>query len=144
MARTVEDFEEGERWELGPVSVTREEILEFARAFDPQPFHVDDEAASRNFEGIIASGWHTAALCMRPFAREVLADVAVVAAQGIEDLRWYAPVYPGDELTVEVEVTDVATWSQDRGRVTFHLEATNQGGTLVHARDDLVIVERIG
>jgi len=79
---------------------------------------------------------------MRPFAAEVLSEVAIVAALGIDDLRWHAPVQPGDTLSVEVSVADIEPWNDQRGKVTFELGATNQDGDLVHSRKDLVLVER--
>jgi acyl dehydratase len=138
----VEDLRVGQTWEPGSVTFTEAEILAFAEEFDPQPFHVDPEAAGRHFDGLIASGWHTAAGCMRPFAAEVLSNVAVVAALGIEDLRWHAPVYPGDTLSVAVSVVDTESWNDRRGKVAFGLEATDEDGERVHSRTDLVLVER--
>ena len=139
-----EDLAVGQSWEPGTVDVTEEEILEFARKYDPQPFHVDHEAAKRNFDGLIASGWHTAAMCMRPFAEHVLPGVAIVAAMGIDELRWHEPVWPGDRLTVTVSVVEKDRWNAERGLVTFGLEATNANDDLVHSRNDLVVVERRG
>jgi len=138
----VEDLTVGQRWEPGSVTLTEEGMLAFAEEFDPQPFHVDPEAGTRHFDGLIASGWHTAAAAMRPFAAEVLSEVAIVAALGIDDLRWHAPVQPGDTLSVEVSVADIEPWNDQRGKVTFELGATNQDGDLVHSRKDLVLVER--
>jgi acyl dehydratase len=138
----IEDLRVGQSWEPGSVTFTESEVLAFAEEFDPQPFHVDPEAAGRHFDGLIASGWHTAAACMRPFATEVLSDVAVVAALGIEDLRWHAPVYPGDTLSVAVSVVDTEPWNDRRGKVTFGLDATDGDGDRVHSRKDLVLVER--
>ena len=96
----VEDLSVGQTWDAGRVTFTEEDIVAFAEEFDPQPFHVDPEAAGNHFDGVIASGWHTAAACMRPFVTAALADVAVVAAVGIDDLRWHKPVSPGDTLSV--------------------------------------------
>ena len=77
--RYFEDIAIGETYTPGTVTFTEAEIVDFARRYDPQPVHLDDAAGGRHFDGIIASGWHTAAACMRPFASEVLADVAIVA-----------------------------------------------------------------
>jgi acyl dehydratase len=142
--RYVEDIEVGQHWEPGSVTVTEEEIVEFATQYDPQPIHVDPAAADEQFGGLIASGWHTAAACMRPFATEVLSGIAIVAALGIDDLRWHEPVRPGDTLDVAVTVTDVEPWDDRRGKVTFQVVGTNQDGDRVHSRRDLVIVERRG
>jgi len=138
----VEDLAVGQTWEPGSVTFTEEEILAFAEEYDPQPFHVDPEAAKRHFDDVIASGWHTAAGCMRPFAMEVLSEVAIVAALGIDDLRWHAPVYPGDTLSVEVSVVDTEPWNDQRGKVTFGLDAADEDGDRIHSRKDLVLVER--
>ena len=137
-----EDLTVGQEWSPGQVSVTEAEILAFARTYDPQPFHVNPEAGERHFGGLIASGWHTAALCMRPLAEHVLDEVAVVAAVGIDDLRWHEPVRPGDTLSVEVEVGEKREWSDERGLVAFPLTGTNDDGEVVHSRTDLVLVER--
>ncbi|WP_254536803.1 MaoC family dehydratase [Halomarina litorea] len=99
-----EDIEVGAVHELGSTSVTREEILEFAEKYDPQPFHLDDEAAEETiFGGLIASGWQTAGLVMRLLVDEHLNDYASMGARGVDELRWRAPVHPGDTLTAELE-----------------------------------------
>lgn len=139
---TFEDLIVGQTWRPGRATFTEDGILAFAREFDPQPFHVDSEAGKRHFDGLIASGWHTAAACMRPFATEVLSEVAIVAALGIDNLRWHRPVEPGDVLDVEVTVAEKEPWDDNRGKVTFELTATNQDGERTHSRNDLVLVER--
>jgi acyl dehydratase len=129
-----EDFRVGDVTELEPVEVTAAEIVEFARRYDPQPFHVDAEAASATpFGGLIASGWHTAALFMAQFVRGILLDSASLGSPGVEELRWLAPVRPGDRLTGRVTVTDVRPSSKDpnRGTVFTTSEVVNQDGTLV-------------
>ena len=94
-----EDFELGRVYELGSVDVTEADILEFARRFDPQPFHVDPEAARQSvFGGLIASGWHTGAMWMRLYVDSLLDGAASMGSPGIEELRWLAPVRPGDTL----------------------------------------------
>ncbi|PSP91612.1 dehydratase [Halobacteriales archaeon QS_4_66_20] len=138
----VEDLSVGQTWDAGRVTFTEEGIVAFAEEFDPQPFHVDPEAAGNHFDDVIASGWHTAAACMRPFVTAVLANVAVVAAVGIDDLRWHKPVSPGDTLSVTASVVDTDSWSDRRGKVTFGIEATDPTGERVHSRKDLVLVER--
>ncbi|MFC3960099.1 MaoC/PaaZ C-terminal domain-containing protein [Halovivax cerinus] len=137
-----EDLAVGDEWDAGTVSITEEELLEFAERYDPQAFHVDEAAAERHFGGLITSGWHTAAACMRPLVESVLSDVAVVAAAGVDDLRWREPVRPGDALTIEVAVVEKTPWNDDRGQVSFQLTATNGDGDVVHDRTDLVVVER--
>ena len=129
-----EDFSPGEVVQLGSRTVTREEILEFAEQFDPQPFHVDEEAArASSFGGLVASGWHTASLCMRLYVDGLLSDAASMGSPGIEQLRWTAPVRPGDTLTATVTVTDSrpSSTAPGRGTVVFDWEATNQDGDVV-------------
>ena len=129
-----EDFQVGEVTEVGPVTVTQDEIVEFATRFDPQPFHVDPEAARRSpFGGLIASGWHTTALFMGMFVRAVLLDSASLGSPGIEEIRWTAPVRPGDTLTGRSTVVAVQPSSKDprRGTVITDNEVFNQDGVLV-------------
>ncbi len=129
-----EDFKIGEVTELGPVVVTADEIVEFAKKYDPQPFHIDEEAAKNGpFGGLAASGWHTAALFMGMFVRGILLDSASMGSPGIEELRWTAPVRPGNSLKVRVTVTDVQPSSKNpnRGTVFTTSEVFNQNGELV-------------
>ena len=110
-----EDFQVGEVSEVGPVTVSQDEIVEFATRFDPQPFHVDPEAARRSpFGGLIASGWHTTALFMGMFVRAVLLDSASLGSPGVEEIRWTAPVRPGDTLTGRSTVVAVQPSSKTR------------------------------
>ncbi|HEV8250152.1 MAG TPA: MaoC family dehydratase [Gaiellaceae bacterium] len=134
MIRYWEDFTKGETMELGSYEITRDEILEFARRYDPQPFHVDEEAAAAGpFGGLAASGWHTAAVFMRLFVDGILNSTASMGSPGIEELRWTAPVRPGDVLTGRVRVLDSYPSERrpDRGTVVTHCEAVNQDGTVV-------------
>ena len=129
-----EDFKIGEVTELGPVDVTADEIVEFAEKYDPQPFHIDEDAAKKGpFGGLAASGWHTAALFMGMFVRTILLDSASLGSPGIDELRWTAPVRPGDKLTARVTVTDVQPSSKNpkRGTVFTSSEVFNQNGELV-------------
>lgn len=137
-----EDLTVGQTWEVGPVRFTEEDIIAFAKQFDPQSFHLDPAAGDRHFGGLIASGWHTAAACMRPFAASVLTELPIIAALGVDDLMWRQPVRPGDELAVHVELVEKDRWDDDRGRITFRLRATNERGELVHDRRDNVLIER--
>src|SRR6059058_3213573 len=106
--RYFEDFTEGQLFELGETRVTEAEILEFARRFDPQSFHVDPEAArSSLFGGLIASGWHTGSLYMGLMVRGLLLDSASLGSAGIDELRWLKPVHPGDTLKARLTVTSV-------------------------------------
>ena len=129
-----EDFRVGDVTELGEITVTRDEIVEFARRYDPQPFHVDEEAAREGpFGGLVASGWHTVALFMSMFVRGVLLDSASMGSPGVDELRWTAPVRPGDRLSARVRVTDVQPSSRrsDRGTVFTRSEVLNQDGQVV-------------
>jgi acyl dehydratase len=132
--RWFEDFKIGDVTEVGPVTVTEEEIVEFARRFDPQPFHVDPEAAKESpYGGLIASGWHTTALFMGMFVRGVLLDSASLGSPGIDELRWLAPVRPGDTLTGRSTIADMTPSSTTPSRGTVHTvnEVLNQDGTVV-------------
>ncbi len=126
-----EDFEVGNAREAGSRAVTREEILEFARKFDPQPFHVDEEAAKRSqFGGLIASGWHTAALCHGILVEAFLGeDSGSMGSPGVDELRWLKPVRPGDTLTVRIEVLEVKpSRSKPGGLVKLRYVMWNQNG----------------
>lgn len=126
-----EDFEVGTAREAGSRTITREEILEFARKFDPQPFHVDEEAARRSpFGGLIASGWHTAALCHSILVEEFLRDGSgSLGSPGVDELRWLKPVRPGDTLTVRTEVLAVTpSRSKPGGLVKLRYVMWNQNG----------------
>ena len=132
--RYFEDFKIGEVTEVGPVDVTEDEIVEFATRYDPQPFHIDPEAAkSSPFGGLIASGWHTTALFMGMFVRDILLDSASLGSPGIEELRWTAPVRPGDRLVGRSTITDVrpSETNPNRGTVFTTNEAFNQDGERV-------------
>lgn len=107
-----EDIAVGETRSFGERTITRGEIVEFAEQYDPQPFHVDEEAARESvMGGLVASGWHTAAVCMRLLVENV-GDRALAGARGLEELRWIEPVRPGDTISVELEVLD----TYDAGR----------------------------
>jgi acyl dehydratase len=132
--RYFEDFQVGDVSEIGPIAVTEGEIIEFAERFDPQPFHLDAEAAKESpFGGLIASGWHTTALFMGMFVRAVLLDSASLGSPGIDGIRWTAPVRPGDTLSGRSTVTDVQPSATNlrRGTVFTTNEVWNQDGTLV-------------
>lgn len=129
-----EDLESGRVFELGSVTVTREAIIEFASQFDPQPFHVDEAAAQESsFGGLIASGWHTGSLWMRLFADGVLAETDSRGSPGIEELRWWAPVRPGDTLhgTSTIVATAPSTRDPTRGTAIVESKMTNQDGVVV-------------
>ena len=124
----------GDVSEFGPVTVTAAEIVEFAERYDPQPFHLDADAGlATPYGGLIASGWHTAALYMGMFVRGVLLDSASLGSPGVEELRWLAPVRPGDELRGRSTVADARASSTDprRGTVFTTHEVVNQDGIVV-------------
>ncbi len=101
-----EDVAVGETRSFGERTITKAEMIEFAERYDPQPFHVDEAAAEESvMGGLVASGWHTAAVCMRLLVENV-DDRAMAGARGIDDLRWIEPVRPGDTISVELEVVD--------------------------------------
>jgi acyl dehydratase len=132
--RHFEDYKQGAVYEYGYITVTEAEILDFARAFDPQPIHVDPEFAAQGpFRGLIASGWHTGAIMMRLFADHYLSRVASLASPGIDELRWPAPLRPGD--SVKLRVTTVETRRSrskpDRGLVRSHAELITQNDETV-------------
>jgi acyl dehydratase len=104
----LEDFSPGQKFGSGRLRVEPERIKSFAAEFDPQPFHLDEEAAGRSiFKGLAASGWHTAALTMRLLVESELKPAGGVVGAGLEELRWPRPVRPGDELHLESEVLEV-------------------------------------
>jgi acyl dehydratase len=129
--RYFEDYVPGTVCEFGQVRVSEDEIIKFARRFDPQYIHIDPGAAMQGpFGGLIASGWHTAAMTMRLVVDHFLPQTASLGSPGIDELRWLRPVRPGDVLRVRVSVIE-ATRSRskpDRGIVHTVMEVLNQNG----------------
>ena len=122
--RYFEDFTAGQEIDLGSVEVTQEEVLEFARRYDPQPFHTDpDAAADGPFGGLVASGWHTAALFMRRYVDVVLSDAASLGSPGVEQLRWEKPVRPGTTLRCRLTVVSATPSERKPGRGTLLLRS---------------------
>ncbi|WP_370176980.1 MaoC family dehydratase [Alteriqipengyuania sp.] len=103
-----EDLEVGTKASFGNYKVTREEVIEFASKYDPQPFHLDDEAAAKTYFGrLSASGWHTCAMTMRMMVEHFTGEKsASLGSPGIDELSWVKPVYPGDTLRVEAELIE--------------------------------------
>jgi len=133
-AQYFEDFRPGQTVELGSRTVTEEEIVAFARQWDPQPFHTDAEAARDSvFGGLIASGWHTGAMWMRLYVDSLLDSTVSHGSPGVEELRWLAPVRPGDTLTGRLEVLEAVPSERrpDRGTVRIRAEMVNQDGVTV-------------
>lgn len=132
--RYFEDFAPGQVFDLGSYEFSRDEIVGFARQWDPQPFHVDEAAAAESaFGGLVASGWHTACVFMRLYVDALLLDSASMGSPGLEELRWLVPVRPGDVLRGTASVTEVAPSSvrPDRGTVFMLFEMYNARQELV-------------
>lgn len=131
--RAFEDYPPGLVIVSKPYAVTEKEIVAFAAAYDPQYFHVDAaRAAQSEFGGLIASGWHTCAMAMRLFYDEFLPGTGALSP-GVDELRWRAPVRPGDQLHVKVRVEDarLSKSKPDRGVVSTYVETINQAGAVV-------------
>ena len=130
----LDDFVPGQTIDLGSRTVERDEMVEFAGRYDPQPFHIDEEAGRQSmFGGLIASGWHTAAMMMRLFAAHFLSPASSLASPGIDELRWVRPVRPGDVLRVRVTVTEArrSRSKPEQGVVHSFAEVLNQSGEVV-------------
>lgn len=115
-----EDFQPGQVRELGSTTVSREEIIQFATQFDPQPFHLDDEAAKASvFGGLCASGWHTCAMAMRLMVTNFLHETSSLGSPGLDNLKWHKPVFPGDTLRLQHTILETRPMSkrQDVGLV---------------------------
>jgi acyl dehydratase len=136
-----EDFFEGQEIDLGTRSVTEEEIIEFATRYDPQPFHVDREAAAASiYGGVIASGWQTCSMMMRLVVDGLMGASSSMGSPGLEGVRWLQPVRAGDTLSVRYLTTKVKASSSkpDRGVVWSKWVATNQRG------EDVCTIEGMG
>ena len=141
-----EDLEVGAETYFGSYDVTREEVLEFASKYDPQPFHLSDEAAARtHFGRIAASGWHTCAMTMAVIARYVVEqEQAGLGSPGVDELRWLKPVYPGDTLHVRGQIVD-RTPSRSRpeiGSFKTHTKVSNQHDIPVLTFTSIVLIRR--
>jgi len=132
--RYFEDYVTGSVHEFGPILVEEKEIIAFAKRFDPQRLHTDSGAAKDTvFGGLIASGWHTAALMMRLFVDNYLSHVASLGSPGVDELRWLKPVRPGDEISIRVTVLETtrSRSKPDRGVVRSFIEVMNQDREIV-------------
>jgi len=141
----LDDLAAGQVHTLGARTVSREEIIAFARSWDPQPFHLDEAAARATiYGGLIASGWHTVCIFMRLFADGLLHRAAAMGAPGVDELRWLRPVRPGDELHARVEVLEVtpSRSKPDRGIARLRSVVTNQAGEEVLSFVAAVMFER--
>src|SRR5258707_9889065 len=131
MTLTFEDFPPGDFGPFGPRRVTREEILAFAAEFDPQPMHLDEEAAKRTMlKGLSAWGWHLCSIMMRMMCDGYIGRTASLGSPGVNEVRWLAPLRPGDDLTLDVEVTEarVSRSRPETGIVTFKSVVRNAAG----------------
>ena len=143
--RWFEDYSPGAVFAAGSIAVTADEILEFARKYDPQPMHTDPEAAARGaFGGLIASGWHTGALMMWLFADNFLSPRSSVASPGLDELRWRKPVRPGDVLSLRVTILEArpSRSRPDVGVVKSRVEVLNQHGEAVMSLLPVSLIRR--
>ena len=141
-----EDLELDQERYFGSYEVTREEVVEFARKYDPQPFHLSDEAAAKtHFGRLAASGWHTCAMTMAVIVRHLLKDEqAGLGSPGVDELRWLKPVHPGDRLTVRGMVVD-KTPSRSKphiGTIRTRTIVSNQDGVDVMSFTSIVMMLR--
>lgn len=143
--RYFEDFAVGQTFRSGSREVTVEEIVAFARQFDPQPFHLDAAAAAGSlFGGLVASGWHTAALTMRMLVDSDLNPGSGTIGAGVDELRWPRPVRPGDVLHLEGEIVEVRP-SRSRpelGIVKLRASTLDQNGEVVQVFSPVLMVRR--
>ena len=144
-SRYFEDYTPGHVYEFGEITVSEAEIIEFAKKFDPQYFHIDSaKAKASRFGGLVASGWHTASVTMRLYVDHYLSHAASLASPGVDELRWPNPVRPGDILTVRVTILEArpSRSKPDRGIVRAKIETLNQRKELVLSMIGLSIIGR--
>jgi len=145
MIRYLEDFEPGQKFGSGELSVEATCIKSFAAEFDPQPFHLDEDSARETyFKGLAASGWHTAAMTMRLLVDSELKPAGGIIGAGFDEMRWPRPVRPGDELHVESEVLEVRPSKSrpDQGVIKVRTTTLNQNGEPVQVFVGNLIVLR--
>ena len=144
--RFLEDFVVGQVFSpAARLRVAKDEIIAFARRFDPQAFHLDEETARNSiFRGLVASGWHTAALTMRLMTESEFKPAAGSIGLGFDGLRWLVPVRPGDELRIESEVIEVRPSKSrpDLGLMKMHTRTLNQNGQVVQEFVAVALVPR--
>ena len=143
--RYLEDLHVGDRFGSGTIEVTEQGIIDFAENFDPQPFHLDLDAAKRSvFRGLAASGWHTAAMSMRLFVTGDLRLAGGSIGLGVDELHWPRPVRPGDILRLQTEIMEVrpSRSKPDRGIIRIRNVTTNQTGEVVQTFLASVLVRR--
>ncbi len=141
-----EDFEPGQVIEIeGTTTLTKDEIMEFAREWDPQPFHIDEAAAEKSiYGGVIASGWHTGVVTMRLLVDGLLGKAASLGSPGLDEIRWLKPVRPGDTLRARAVIheTRPSRGKPDRGTVKVTWETYNQDGEKVMTMTGIQMVAR--
>lgn len=140
-----EDLYAGKVIELGQRVVSREEIIEFAKQYDPQPFHTDEAAAKQSiYGGLIASGWHTCAMMMRMLYDGVLVRAASLGSPGVESVRWLKPVRPGDSLRARMTIVEArpSRSKPDRGTIKSMWEVFNQNDELVMTMEGMGMYRR--
>jgi acyl dehydratase len=145
MPRFLEDFAAGQKFGSGRLRVEAERVKRFAAEFDPQPFHMDEEAARRSlFGGLAASGWHTAAMTMRLLVESDLQPAGGIIGAGFDEFRWPRPVRPGDELHLEIEVLEVRPSKSrpEQGLVKLKTTTLNQNGEPVQVSVGNLVVPR--
>src|SRR6266699_1405825 len=145
MTLTFDDFRPGRFGTFGPRHVTREEILAFAAEFDPQPMHLDEEAASRSMlAGLSGSGWHLCSIMMRMMFDGYIGRTASLGSPGVNELRWLAPLRPGDDLTLDVDVAEarISNSRPETGIVTFKGTIRNAAGVVLCEMESPIIVRR--
>ena len=146
--RYFEDFKAGDTFGGSSVEVSQEQIIAYARQFDPQPFHTDPAAAKKTLFGeLVASGWHTASMTMGLFATSEIGIVNGIIGGGVEQLSWPRPVRPGDRLTVRSEVLETrpSRSKPDRGMIRVRVDTLNQNGEVVQSFvGQLVVMRRNG
>jgi len=141
----LEDLHVGDRFESGTFAVTEKGIVDFAQDFDPQPFHLDLDAASRSvFEGLVASGWHTAAMSMNLFVTGGLRLAGGSIGLSVDELQWPRPVRPGDMLRLNTEIIEMrpSQSKPDRGIIRIRNVTTNQNGQVVQIFSAWVLARR--
>jgi acyl dehydratase len=145
MMLSFEDFPPGYFGSFGPRHVTREEMLAFAAEFDPQPMHLDEEAAARSMlKGLAGSGWHLGSIMMRMMFDFYIGRTASLGSPGINELRWLAPFRPGDDLTLDIDVLEarVSRSRPETGIVTFKAVVRNAAGQALCEMVSPIIVQR--
>jgi acyl dehydratase len=141
--RWFEDFAVGEVFEFGDRLITAEEIVEFARRYDPQPFHTDPAAAERShFGGLVASGWMTASVAMSLLCEHFISPTSSMGSPGVDVLRWLRPVRPGDRLRMRVSVIETrrSQSKPDRGAIKVRQEVLNQAGDVVMSQEGIAML----